>query len=268
MNPILDVLWSQLHHAAGLKGRDRNPMFPSLFLDVCRHLSPQLSVEIGAHDAEFSRRINQENPAIKTYAFEANPNVFSKFAPGMPPGVCYINKAVAADAASRRFHIPRLIPSAKGERRLSVGNAVGSLLRRSAEDVRYDEVSCACTTLDAVHQQSDWPASVLWIDVEGAVGEVLMGGFRAVARSVRAAMIEVETVPAWRGQWLAADVIHLMESLGFCPAVRDLEGPWQYNWIFIRRECLDEPIAALIRRYADDLLSRAAPDQPRPLTDD
>lgn len=250
---ISDLLWERLHLLGGATGRNNNATFVSLFLSICEHLAPAVSLEVGAHEATFSKLVKQKLSHVAAYAFEANPHVFKKFQRQMSEGISYLNQAIGVDESPKEFYIPRSIPQSTGRWHLPQNNLSSSLQRREAEDVEYDVVTCECSTLDRLHENLGWPSSVLWIDVEGAVGEVIRGGIRALDRSVQCAVIELEKSSYWSGQWLAADVVGFMEQMGFHALARDVETSWQYNQIFIKRNLITASIANEVTKYIEGI---------------
>ena len=85
------------------------------FRDLCIELAPTVSLEVGAHEAAFSRWLKSELPNAHCVAFEANPYVHDKFADGLDgTGVDYHHLAVSEINGTvdlgipRRFHNPLL----------------------------------------------------------------------------------------------------------------------------------------------------------------
>ena len=83
------------------------------FRDLCLELAPTVSLEVGAHEAEFSRWLKSEIPSAHCVAFEANPFVHDKFADDLGgTGVEYHHLAVSLVNGTvdlgipRRFHNP------------------------------------------------------------------------------------------------------------------------------------------------------------------
>jgi FkbM family methyltransferase len=256
---VYDLLWEKLHVAAGITGRNNNSAFVDLYLEICEELAPEVTFEIGAREAAFSKEIGRLCPRTACYAFEANPYVFNRFKDQIGTHVTYLNEAIGNETAQKQFHIPMSVPRANGALRLQLTNPTSSLKLRSADGVEYESVTCHCDTLDSWHERLGWPTSALWIDVEGAVDEVVRGAIRSLERSVQCAFVELEKSPAWKGQWLAADMTRAMEEMGFHALARDFETPWQYNQIFVSERAMIPRIIDRVGAYVDRILRRPAP---------
>jgi hypothetical protein len=108
--------------------------------------------------------------------------------------------------------------------------------------------------LDAWMGELDWPGSALWIDVEGAAKEVLMGARKSLRNGVQCVAIEMEKRSFWADQWLAPDISSFMAEFDFLPLARDMETGWQYNQIFIHRAAISQSVLKVVGNYIDVLL--------------
>jgi FkbM family methyltransferase len=256
MHRISDLLWERVHLVAGATGRNKNDAFVELFIAICEQINPKASFEVGAYGAEFSLELKRRVPRIAGFAFEANPYVFRQFKSQMPDGLAYLNQAIGSDTSPKQFHIPKIIPQAGVAVRLPENNRTSSLRIRELKGVEYETITCECSTLDTQHEEIGWPSSVLWIDVEGAIGDVIRGGVRAIERCVQCVMVELEKPSHWAGQWIADDVIKFMERMGFHPLARDFETSWQYNQIFVRQDAMTPRIVKLVDGYLDYIMPK------------
>jgi FkbM family methyltransferase len=261
MSKVTDFLWRRIHEVTGATGRNKNQAFRDLYQKLCVQLRPDWILEIGAHEALFSKQMSQLLPEAKVLAFEANPFVYERFKGQVPESVAYLNQAVGADTTSKTLFIPRIIPKRDGEINFLRTNPISSLKSRAAEGVSYEQVACECTTVDSLLEKANrLSTSALWIDVEGAAGDVLLGANQSLSTVVSTLFVEVETESAWSGQWLAADVQNYLETRGFVSLARDCETTWQYNEIFIRRELVSDDVLNMVGDYMVGLLnSRPAP---------
>lgn len=195
------------------------------FGEIVRQLSPDLVLEIGAHGAQFSRQAKADLPDARVVAFEANPEVFARQRPGVDAaGVEFVQKCVAAEERSFEFHVPMA-------QRLRT--TMGSLRRdtRSAEHVTFSVEGVRLDTFLGADRHS---RNVMWIDVEGAIGDVLDGAPETLAACV-ALYAEVEVAPRWAGQRLDGEVIGQLAALDFVPVLRDVQRQdWQYNALFVK----------------------------------
>jgi hypothetical protein len=94
---------------------------------------------------------------------------------------------------------------------------------------------------------------VAWIDVEGAVDQVLPGS-RGLLERAAAVFIEVESESTWEQQWLDVDVARYFDELGKVPVLRDIERPHQYNVIYLDPALATTP--DVVRRIARVLVPR------------
>ena len=218
----------------------------NLFHDLCQRLEPTLAVEIGAHEASFSRRVKRHSPEVRVLAFEATPYVYDKHAEqARAAGVEYQHLAIGPTNGVVELAIPTSVRHT--ERTLT--NRMASLSRHvQADDVHTVEVDCV--RLDDHLDLSPDDRIVAWIDVEGATEAVLLGSERVLSQ-VSAIYIEVEQELRWEGQWLDVDVARYLARAGFVPIARDTQRSHQYNVVFVRPEVIsDPPVARMVaHRY-------------------
>lgn len=199
-----------------------------LFFNIQHGLQPTISVEVGAYDAEFSRRMASSSSNLRAFAFEANRYNVEKFCDDAKFfGVEYLHSAVTDYVGTVPFYF-------QSGRRSDVGN--NSILKRlEGESVPVD---VSCTTLDhfffSEGRASESDSFCLWIDVEGATGKVLDGASQVLAQA-SSVLVEVEHDKVWDGQLLSGDVLDFFESRGFGLLARDFEFyPKQENFLFVR----------------------------------
>ncbi len=215
------------------------------FRDLCGEVGPTLSLEIGAHEADFSRWMKEAAPEARVVAFEANPFVHEKFAAAHDDsGVEYLHLAISETHGTVELGIPVGFHNQdKGRRfRKTKTNRMASLAsHRYAEDV--DTVTVPSTPLDDFVSVADDEVIVAWIDVEGASGPVLSSGEKVLSRA-SLVYIEVESEPVWDGQWLDIDVARFLARCGLVPVFRDVQRPHQYNVVFASAEIASDPRTA------------------------
>jgi FkbM family methyltransferase len=191
------------------------------FIEMQKLIRPSLSIEVGAHEATFSKKMHEITENV--WAFEASPYVFEHFYP--ISGVNYINKAISNVKGKVDFEI-------QGERDFKTGN--NSILKRN-EDKKYSYVEIDAVTLNDTFKNEK--NICLWIDCEGANEQVLTGASN-ILKNVSSIFIEVEEVEYWKGQWLFNDVESYLLENGFILFARG-ESEYnnkQYNCIFIKKE--------------------------------
>lgn len=198
-------------------------------------------VEAGAKEASASLRAI-ESGFPRVVAFEANPYTHRRFASAVnAAGVDYRHVALSERAGDVTFLVRR------NDDGSPIADGQGSLLVRPDHEPGYEEVTVSGVTLDDEVGGGDGRVA-MWVDVEGAVAEVLGGGSGVLERT-DVMIVEVEAVARWVGQrWLASDVIERLGRSGLRPVGRDMQSRWQYNIVFVRacllcEDAVDERVA-------------------------
>jgi FkbM family methyltransferase len=162
------------------QARSQGRLFPELFYGICVQIRPVPFLEIGAFEAGMSERMAASLPDAAVYAFEANPFVWEYYEGLVAPSIHYLRSAVGSEVGEKKLLIPRTMPKRYEPYELPRENPLGSLLPRTDEGVRYEEVSVPCTTVDTfVGQLTPRTPTAVWMDVEGVTGDVLQGARRA-----------------------------------------------------------------------------------------
>lgn len=232
------------------------------YVEIAGILSTQITLEIGAHEATFSQKIKARyGDAVTAFAFEASPATFARYKQDVSRhGIKYINAALSNINGSLPFFEYRE-SNDTDESPLEFS----SLYIRDPErtsGAKKSEVSVKSLTGDSFirSQCPDAKNIALWIDVEGAQQEVLEGFSETFeGKRVSSVFIEVESVPHWPKQkMLATGVIAKMAEMGFSPLLRDTNySPQQFNIIFIRNDCLGEPVYTVAESYIQQCRSLA-----------
>lgn len=210
----------------------------NFYIDLQRVIQPSAFFEIGAFDADFSRRMRKIFPKADVVAFEANPYNFNfmneryKFC---DLEIRYENLAVSNKTGEVSFFIQRYVEN----KPVSPVKGNNSLLIRNEKNIKYEEVTVPATTLDSYIELNGYGAKNIsaWIDVEGAVQFVMEGGEESIGQFC-SIMIEVEDYIAWEGQWTFSEVGKYLVSHGFMPIARDFKYPAQYNIVYLRKDFL------------------------------
>ena len=193
-------------------------------------LDPRVTktLEIGAYEAGFSRKIKSTRPNIECLAFEANPYVYDRFKQeALDAGVDYRNNCVNADGGEICVRIP--LDYRGSDRELT--NQMTSIMQNTrTENTKEVMVPGICPDQDLVFEPND--RLVAWIDVEGACGAVLPGCVKTLEQCA-AVFIEVESKEIWENQWLDSDVAVFFDQIGFYPIAKDYQSPQQYNVVYL-----------------------------------
>lgn len=225
--------------ATGLPTRVLRTRAENAYHRLCASVSPTLSVEIGAHDASFSRRIKREIPGVACVAFEANPYAHARFVDQVSAaGVDYRHAAVAGEAGEVTLTIPLAI---RDEKRAIDGTSASLSVHRDIGS--SEQVTVPAVRADEAVEVGPEDVVVAWIDVEGANGTVLTSASRLLERA-SLIYIEVEDEEIWPGQWLATDVARFFDSLGKVPLFRDIQQPargFQHNVVYASAEIAAAP---------------------------
>lgn len=208
-------------------------------------------IEIGAYEAAFSQDMKKKYPTADVVAVEANPRVYATFSEKVTrSGVRYVAKAVGETPGMATFHIPEVIAGS----RMPYAGRMGSLHQVGLRDSETTSVDVEVTTLDQLSEDVSGSRLCLWVDVEGALSQVLAGGSSTLQRTA-VLYCETETSTVWKGQTLAKDVTAALRDKGFVPIARDCQKWFQHNLLCVRADLLDAPIDALAQRFCDEALA-------------
>ena len=228
-----------------LKSRDRLQTF---FFDLQRMIKPGLSLEIGAHSAAFSQRMDRLG--AQAHAFEANPHNYKAFAPKLErqsPKVRYHHMAVSDVDGEITFQVKES-RDGKALNKIAGNN---SLLVRNDPSFVYESVTVASTRLDSFLNSQGLAGQEYsaWVDVEGALSKVT-AGFGDALQGCLSLIVEVEEVSYWQGQMLFFDAMRYFGSQNLVPVARDFEAPHQYNLVYLSKEVLLRPnVRLLLARF-------------------
>lgn len=237
-----------LSSKAGLKRS--HAWLAALFQEMTRACEPEVVLELGAFQAEFSVAARAQLPRAEIHAFEANPYNIARYGKRLRRGgVDYHHLAVGDAVGMATFNVVRR--EAGQEADPVRGN---NSLRTKPVDAEYEAVEVPMVTIDHFLGERGLAGRpvVMWIDLEGCAFEALTGAAAALAHT-RLIFIEVEDTPLWTGQKLSGEVMRHLVGAGFMPLARDFQSKRQYNLIFGRPEILDRaPVRqALIAAFAE-----------------
>jgi FkbM family methyltransferase len=224
-----------------------------LFFQIARALEVDLFVEAGAKDASSSRRARRLLAPQRIVAFEANPFTFAEFErqhDNSAHGVEYLHLALSDAVGSVTFNVnttPDGQPRHDGQ---------GSLLKPDVATAGQREVTVEATTLDRFFAADNFSRAALWVDVEGATGQVLRGARGVLDRSA-VVILEVEERQYWESQWLRRQTVSYLYDRGLLPYARDFQSRYQYNIVFVRSELMDhDRLRWLLARHLSSAAAR------------
>ncbi len=224
--------WEALARQSPLRQRDVQGRLIEFFRSLCRELEPTVVLEIGAHEATFSRWAADSLPGARVEAFEANPHVYEKFAAELSEcRLEYHNLAVGETTGEARLNLPTAIAG----RERSLTSRMASLAPHT-ESVDNIHVTVPSVRLDDHLSLGPGKSGVAWIDVEGA-DELVLKGCGSLLDRLYAIFIEVEKRTTWEGQWLDTDVNRFLRARGLVAVARDIfvkNRAHQYNVVFVR----------------------------------
>lgn len=232
----------------------------NLVMTLTKRIDATVALEVGAFEASFSLWIRKNLPEARALAFEANPYVFERYRDEVTAaGVEYLNVAVGPESGPLTIHVPRDFNGGPRDRVNQMASLTTNLQTENHEAVTVEGIR-----LDDAVKLGEDDRVVAWIDVEGALKDVLAGCRETLARA-SLVFVEVENTAMWDGQWLDTDVAAWFREIGLVPILRDFQRWQQYNLVFVSPELAADPeIAKLAARvYAPPV--RKAADDPQPL---
>jgi len=253
------LLISQLNAQSSLEtGVSSNTQLRRVFLNLVKLLQPTVFCDIGSRDGESAIRVSQALPGCKCYAFEANPEVYSKYKNDVRLNqIQYLNLALGDRTGSAKIFTPTTLSKAligeevvEVETTESLDNGKTSLLERN-ETASYVEFSVPSYRLDdyikVENLRDEEHLFALWIDVEGAGSKVLAGAQNTL-KNTAIVFIEVENYDFWKGQEKCHQICQSLIRQGFIPIARDREyGDHQFNMMLVNSKCIKSLYRNLFR---------------------
>lgn len=205
------------------------------FLQHVTTVTPPVILEIGAREATFSKHCNLALPKSKIFAFEASPHNYRLYSEECKSySIQYLNYAIGAGDGVGEFFINTVID---GEP-VPPDTGRNSLLPRTGSAIA-ESIPVQIITIDHFLAEKGLRGQPLavWIDVEGATGDVLRG-MEASLKHVDSLFVEVEEKRFWEDQWLRSDVEECLGLHGLTAVARDFEyaDDGQYNMMFKRNQ--------------------------------
>jgi FkbM family methyltransferase len=236
-------------HACQQPGEEGRARLARAFFALASRVKPTLFCDVGAFDGAAAAEFKRQNPECRVFAFEANPEVFARFAMRHnDSGVNYRNVAIDEKSGTVTLYAPRTASRLYIDGRFvetlfeePPNSGRSSVLLRN-EDATYAEFDVPGRPLDDLIRTEGIDLSneivVLWIDVEGAIHRVMQGASQTLARTA-VLLVETETESFWREQHNSAQVCTALMDLGFIPVARDREyDDFQFNILFVHADYL------------------------------
>ncbi|HXR87088.1 MAG TPA: FkbM family methyltransferase [Stellaceae bacterium] len=221
-----------------LHPRERNDFLTrSVFDSFVANCQPDIICDVGSYNAAEIVRFRRLSPKSACFGFEANGrNVEQFIEPRKDLGDIVIEHMAVSNCTGETTFNMLEAEDTDGDWR----RAAGSLLERS-EAIPARVVTVRCTTLDD-YFRSEIAAGktfILWIDVEGALFNVIEGAKATLGRTI-ALRAELERHQFWKDQKLAADNVAALNKAGFVLlADTFIEGtPAQSDALFINKNWL------------------------------
>ena len=226
--------------AGGQKAQTRVKALIDLFFTISDELQLSDILEIGAHDAESSRRFIASDPHRKALAYDASPEVVQRVvAQGLPERFQLIQRAIGTKKGEITFYKPN-----------DSFYAVWGSTARRAGFTDVTEIQVPIISLDEAAEPIQGSTSrniALWVDVEGCALDVLTSGSSTLRVRVAVVYVELNDINAYEGSANAVKVIALFLELGFVPLARDNEYPDAWNLVFVHQSYFDKPREAFTR---------------------
>ncbi|MGL6211360.1 MAG: FkbM family methyltransferase [Paracoccaceae bacterium] len=223
-----------------------------LMRDAVDLIRCDLVMEIGAHEAAFSCEMKAAHPDLEVIAVEANPRVVERYRKAVTArGIAYLNLAVDAAPGEVSLFIPEVIAG----RDMPHVNRMASLKQVQNPNSVMTEITVEAVTLDSLTAEIPCSRACLWVDVEGAVDRIILGGSDTLRRTALF-YCEVESGAVWKDQQLAGTIAAMMQAAGFTPVARDCQKWHQHNVLYVRHDLLaTQGLANLTTAYCAEALA-------------
>ncbi len=221
-----------------------------LYLDIQESIKPDLSLEVGARQASYSRSMRLLFPDIPIIAYEGSPITHKYFDEKFnfkKRNIEYCNNIISSVSAEREFNVildgDNNIPAEPDGR-----NSIKQ--RKEGYSLNQKIYKIMSRRGDEVIEQHQPKKAALWIDVEGALDEVLPSFAKSLQeKKISTLYIEVELKKVWKGQWLFQDVYAFLSQYGYFPIMRDNAYYNQANFIFVKSGLLKDKLLRIISHY-------------------
>jgi FkbM family methyltransferase len=214
----------------GQLAKDRHAAVAQLFFTLLLELPTDGLVEVGAHNADVSKRFVGAKQNARAVAYEAAPMVYERVVgQGLPERLSMHNCAIGTKSGPVRFFVPRDPRS----------HVWASTLKR-AGNIDVQEFVVPMISLDEAGRSIASTGKErdlgVWIDVEGSALDVLRSGESLLKQRVSIAYVEVNDVSAYEGAATSLDIISLFLTHGFIPVARDNQFGDAWNLLVVHED--------------------------------
>lgn len=231
----------------------------NIFMDIQRLIMPDLSMEVGAREASYSRQMRHLFPKLSIVAVEGSPEAHSYYAKQhdfSSQNIDYLQCVVSDHSGVVDFNIVKdrvpndTVPGTNGRNSLNHRDY-------SKSKFDYDTIQVQSLTGDELLNRYNAYNAALWIDVEGSAKQVLLSLEKSLQQQrIAAIYIELESKEIWHDQWSCYDTMSYLLMYNFIPIYKDTEVEVQGNFIFIRNDLIDGYLTDIISKniYNNDLI--------------
>lgn len=186
--------------------------------------SIDLILEVGAHEASFSKLVRNISASIEIFAFEGSKNNYDRFNHQIKfseLNINYLNIAISNENTLFKFYE-------------NINNSGSNSLNKSlVNNTNFSNFYTPSLRLNNILNNIDFKKNIcIWIDVEGSEFEVLKS-LDNYLNSVALIFIEVSDLELFENQKLSYDIIKYLTNHNFKILMRDFNYPGQYNIIFV-----------------------------------
>jgi FkbM family methyltransferase len=197
-----------------------------LFLSLLRFSGCRTVCDVGSMDGSESLAFASAVPGATVIALEANRENYDAMSrdPRLATASVQVMHLAASDRSGEAaFHVADVDYSSGTANRGESSLLTGYTNTKRTERVRT-------VSLDALLANAN-PPIALWIDVEGAAHQVVLG-MRRIAEKVCLVHVELDLVPYWPQEVPGAETLALLESLGMRSGARKFypDGPGAPGW--------------------------------------
>lgn len=248
LNVFKSELFNSCNNRRGVRKKSGD-LLEHYYCKLVSALSIPITIEIGAHEATFSKNIKCTRPSTECYAYEANPFVYEKFEKSLKEaGIDYRNLAISNTDGFVNLEIP----ISRRSKAINKDNPIASILKRDQPGFKYDTVSVTSAKINSLFKNKS-KNKAIWVDVEGAQYEVLQS-MSEQWPTIQLIYIEVETNNVWFSSFNKQDIYQTLKSKGYLEIMLDNLAGGQYNTVFAHSSVIkDKKLLNIVGDYLNAL---------------